>query len=106
MDEVPEADWKVFRELRELALERFCRRVLEDLELVLRDTSRNYHQRFLDVSRFLRLRDEVLANVFDDPRRSRMIVQLAAIYEHGLLEPDEFRRFTARIRTTIESLTT
>jgi hypothetical protein len=48
----------------------------------------------------------MLANVFDDPRRSRMIVQLAAFYQHGLLEPDEFRRFTARTRTTIESLTT
>jgi hypothetical protein len=47
MDEVPEADWKVFRELRELAVECFCSRVLKDLELVLRDTSRNYHQRFL-----------------------------------------------------------
>jgi len=38
--DVPESDWKRFRELRELALERFCRRVLAELEPFMRDTAR------------------------------------------------------------------
>jgi len=30
--DLSEADWKIFRELREVALERFCSRVLDELE--------------------------------------------------------------------------
>jgi hypothetical protein len=43
-------------------------------------------------------RDEELAHAFNDPRRSRMIVQLAAIHAYGLLESEEFARFTAGTR--------
>jgi hypothetical protein len=74
---VPESDRKVFRELRELALEWFCKRVLEELEPLRRDTSRSHHERYLDVFRFLQARDEEFAHAFNDPRRSRMIIQLA-----------------------------
>jgi hypothetical protein len=103
-DAFPESDWKIFRELRELALERFCKRVLEELEALRRNTSRSHHERYLDVFRFLRARDEELAHAFNDPKRSRMFVQLAAIHAYGLLEPHEIGSFTARTRDTIELL--
>ncbi len=100
----PESDWKAFRELRELALERFCKQALEELERLRLDTSRSHHARYLDVYRLLQTRDEELAHAFNDPRRNRMIVQLLAIYAYGLLQPEEMGRFTERTRATIESL--
>ncbi len=100
----PESDWKVFRELRELALERFCKRALEQLESLRADASRSHHERYLDVFRLLQDRDAELAHAFDDPRRSRMIAQLAAIHAYGLLEPAELARFTLGTRTTVELL--
>jgi len=102
--DVPESDWKVFRELREVVLERFCTRVLNEVERCCRDTSQSPHQRYLDVFRFLQSRDEELAHAFDGPRRSRMIVQLAAIHAYRLVEPRELERFTERTRATIEWL--
>ena len=99
----PESDWRTFRELRAAALERFCERVFEELEPLCLDTSKSHHQRYLDLFRLLRDRDEELAHAFNDPRRSRMIVQLAAIHAYGLLEPDELARFTQGTRDTIES---
>jgi hypothetical protein len=104
MSETPESDWKVFRELRQLALERFCKRVLDHLQPILRDGSRTHHERYLDAFRFLQDKDKELAHAFNDPRRSRMIVQLAAIHAYGLLDAHELERFTARTRATIESL--
>src|SRR5439155_23212721 len=53
----PESDWKAFRELSALALERFCTRVLEKVEAILRDSSLGPHERYLKVFRFLRDRD-------------------------------------------------
>ncbi len=103
-EDVPESDWRVFRELRELALDRFCKRVLEELEPLRLDPSRTHHERYLDVFRLLQNRDEQLAHAFNDPRRSRMIVQLAAIRAYGPLEPDEVAGFTPATRSTIEAL--
>jgi hypothetical protein len=100
----PEIDWKIFREIRGLALERFCKSVLAELDALVQDESRNHHERYLDVFRLLRDRDDELAHAFNDPRRSRMIVQLSAIHAYDLLEPDELARFTADTRGTIESL--
>jgi hypothetical protein len=41
----PESDWKAFRELQQVALERFCERVLEEVQTILRDGSRSHHER-------------------------------------------------------------
>jgi hypothetical protein len=104
LHQFPESDWKTFRELRDLALERFCKRALDDLASVLTKRSSRHHERYLEAYRLLRARDKELARAFDDPRRSRMLTQLLAIYAYGLLEPQELGRFTAQTRSTIEGL--
>jgi hypothetical protein len=35
LHDVPESDWKVFRELQQHALERFCQRALEEVQTIL-----------------------------------------------------------------------
>ena len=101
---VPESDWKLFRKLREAALERFTARTLDELVAVARDTSRTHHERYLATWELLRERDKQVARGFDNPGRSRMIEQLAFIHAKGLLEPDDFARFTQATRATIEGL--
>ena len=97
-----EADWKVFRELREIALERFCERVLDEVVRFRDDASRSHHQRYLDLYRWIENRDEELAAAFNDPRRSQMLWQLARIHGYGLLEPDELARFTPPTRAAVD----
>lgn len=100
----PESDWKIFRELRDIALERFCKRVLDQVASFRDDPSRRHHERYLDLYRWLQERDKELTRAFNDPRRSQMLSQLAMIHSYGLLEPQELARFTAKTRETIESL--
>jgi hypothetical protein len=102
--EFSESDWKTFRELRQLALERFCKRVLDQVQRIPLDTERTYHERYLELVRWLGERNDELAQAFNDPRRSQMLWQLAAIYAYGLLEPDEFARFTPQTRERIQRL--
>ena len=52
----------------------------------------------------LQERDDQLAIAFNDPRRSQMIVQRAAICGRGLLQPEELARFMPPARGTIEFL--
>lgn len=102
--EPPESDWKIFSQLRLLALERFCKRVLDEVPRLSLDTERSHHQRYLELFRWLGERNDELATAFDDPRRSQMLRQLAAICAYGLLTPDELGRFTPHTRERIQHL--
>ena len=48
---IPEADRKLFRQVRELALERFCRRVLAEVAELSDDPQKSSHERYLAVLR-------------------------------------------------------
>jgi hypothetical protein len=102
--ELPESDWKIFRRLRLVALERFCKRVLDEVPRSSLDTERSNHERYLELFRWLGERNDELAKAFDDPRRSQMLWQLAAICAYGLLTPDEVARFTPQTRERAQHL--
>ena len=102
--DIPESDWKVFRKLREIALERFCERVLAEVRDIASKPAASYHRRYLDIFQLVQRRDDEIARAFNAPRRSTAIVQLAAIYSHGLITPDELSRFTEATQETIKML--
>ena len=102
MGEYPETDWRTFRELREVALDRYCRNVLKDVQQLASESALTSHERFLRLCEVVRDRNRTLAHAFDDVRRSRMIQQLSAIQALGLLTPDEMGRFSHGVRETLE----
>ena len=85
MREFTEPDWKVLRRVHPLALERFCERVLGEMDRVLRDGATSYHARYLQIFRILQQRDREMARLFDNPRRSHGLTMLAQIRSQGLL---------------------
>ena len=99
-----ESDWKVFRELRQAALQRFSQRILEGVDRLRQDESRTYHERYTDIYRWVQDRDEEMARAFNNARRSAMLPQLAAILALGLVEPDELAPFTTVTREAVELL--
>ena len=101
---VRESDWKAFRELRNIALERLCARILGEVRTITRNETYGNHARYKQLWDLLRERDYDVARAFDDPRRSRMLLQLAAIHQLGLIEEDEFSRFHPETRRSVESL--
>jgi hypothetical protein len=42
MSGIKESDWRIFRELHDVALERFCRRVLEGVERLSADSAKTF----------------------------------------------------------------
>jgi hypothetical protein len=55
--EISQADWKLFRQLHPIALERFCARVLSDVGRLVSDTDKSAHERYLAVFELVRRRD-------------------------------------------------
>jgi len=98
-----ESDWKVLRQLHPIALERFCRRVLDEVQQVIADPSRSGHERYLAVYDLTRRRNRELADAFNDMRRSRAFVRLLNIQSHQLLNEEELGRFSPEVRESLRS---
>lgn len=101
---IKESDWKIFRQLRSIALERFCQRVLNEIVSAAADAGKSGHERYLDVFRLIKRRDKELAHAFDDLRRSTALAQIAIIQSHGLFTEEEFSRFSPETRNVVESI--
>jgi mannitol-1-phosphate/altronate dehydrogenase len=100
--QISEADWKLFRRLRELALERFCEGALAELARIAANAEQRAHQRYLAAFRRLQRRDKELAQAFDTPRRSAAWQQLALIRSRGLLTDEEFASFSAETHAAVQ----
>lgn len=102
----PESDWKKFRKLREVALERLCNRILKEILALAADTSSGPHQRYLEIYELICRRDREIGSAFNDPRRLRALQQLSAMHALGLLEAGELDAFTEETRTRVGFLST
>lgn len=97
----PESDWKRFRQLSTVALDRICERVLRELTAIAADASQSHHDRYLKVYRTIHERDEVIADAFNNQRRSVAIHQLMMIYSQGLFTDEELDSFTPGTRDLV-----
>ena len=99
--DIPEKDWKVFKRLREVALERFCKSILAEIVKVVSDESKEAHLRYLAVFKLVSKRDKQLASAFDDLRRSTALLQLTLIHRLKLLSDEEILQFTAETQRRV-----
>jgi hypothetical protein len=99
---IPEADWRVFRSLRPIWLDRFCKRVNNELVRGLSDESRGAHERYLAAFKLIYKRDKQIGNAFNDFRRSTAIVQIAIIRKLGVITDPELGRFSEQTRAFLE----
>jgi hypothetical protein len=104
MREFKEPDWKVLRRVHPLALERFCERVLAEIDRASHDGAMSRHARYLQVFRILPQRDREMALLFDNARRSHALTMLTEIRSQGLLTEDEFSSLSPETRAAIQTL--
>ena len=107
MSDFREADWKILRELAKVALERFCKRVLDEAGPIVGDSegqSGNYHKRYLALYKLIHRRDDELAFTFNDLKRSMARFQLASMWRLQLLTEEEFMRFSQETRDAVQSM--
>jgi hypothetical protein len=101
--DLPESDWRRFKETHAKLLERYSSRILEDVT----DTTRSAgsaHERYLKVYKLIEQHDKQIANAFNDFRRSTAVVQLAIMRRMKLLTDEELSQFSERTRVHVEGI--
>ena len=104
MNDISPADWKTFKRVRELALERFCERVLDDVTRIASDNAKSKHERYLAIYRLMRERDKEINPIFDTLRRSTAFRQILSFRLNDLLSEEELSQFTPDLVGSIENV--
>ncbi len=100
----PESDWKTYREVNVLAIDRYCNRALVEVSRILTDEARAASERLDAIDRLTRDRSKTLHRDFTILSRSRMFLQLAAMHAHGLLEPEDIARVSPGLQSDLRRI--
>lgn len=99
-DRIKESDWKIFKELRPLALERYCEQVMKDVDKIIHKEE-DAHERYIEMYKIVHDGDKKLARMFDGFSRSKALDQLVMYYHNGLLIDEEIAQLSDETREEI-----
>ncbi|MEA3278115.1 MAG: hypothetical protein U9Q81_23080 [Pseudomonadota bacterium] len=95
---IGEADWKVYKRIRDLAQERYSQRVLHDAERIWWDETLSAQDRHAELSQLIRERDRDMFHIFDTLRRSSAVRCLIMMRRHALVTDDEMQSFSPELQ--------
>jgi hypothetical protein len=96
-----ESDWKKFTKLKKIALERFCKSILDESQVLCDRENLTAHEKYIDMYKIIRKRDKELGRVFDGHSRSRADQQLRDMYNKGLVTEDELSKFSEETQNLV-----
>ena len=96
--EILESDWKVFKQLQKVALDRCCQKVLDRIAEVSAQKGKSPHDKYGEIYDIMEESDANIARLFDNSRRSNAAIQIMAIREEGLWTDQELARFSPQVR--------
>lgn len=98
---IPESDWRIFREVRATALERFCAQILEEATREIAKPGNSSHEKYLSLWKLIERHDHDIARAFNNPRRSTACMQMRVMHSMGLFTAEEVQRFSPEIQESM-----
>lgn len=102
--EISEADWNIISAVAPLAQERFCTRVLDEMQRITSNRSRSARDKYAEIYELVVERDKELGRTFDGLKRSTALLQLTSMRGMGLLMDDEFNRLSQDTRDQVQKI--
>jgi len=81
-----ESDWKIFKKIKENAIQLFCNNALNEFEEIIKDRNENAQETYIFLYRLVINRDKHMAILFDGHSRSKAHLQLLAIRGENLAD--------------------
>ena len=91
---IPEPDWKVFKRVREHALQRFCEQVLAEAAATCTRPGLSAHERYGELYGLIQDRNRTMALAFDEFRRSTAVDCIRMFRTLELLTDEEIAEFS------------
>ena len=104
MDAIPESDWKYLRRVQGQLLEALCSRINGEASRIMADHSLNEHEKFLQLHAHVVGQNVVVADCFDDWRRSNIFLKLLLLREHRLLTDEHLSKLSAETQRRLNTV--
>jgi len=100
----PERDWKYMRKVQEDLLATLCERVNGQAMDILKAEANSERERYGRLYRHVEESDDIVADCFDDWRRSTLLMKLVALQRHGLLTSDHIEHLSGETQEILKAL--
>jgi hypothetical protein len=104
MQTIRESDWKILRELKTVALERFCQRALDAVQKTMAEPGASAHEKYLQVYRLIEARDQELSELFDDLKRSNAFFRIEKLRQADLISDAGYSGFSEELQALLALL--
>ncbi|UFS69298.1 hypothetical protein LPW11_15530 [Geomonas sp. RF6] len=101
---LPERDWKYLRNLRETLLATLYRRINESAAQILASATLSEHEKYVKLYKHMEDSDRVVADCFDDWRRSNLLIKLLLLRQHKLLSEEQLSGLSGEVRARLQLL--
>jgi len=93
-----ESDWKIFKKIKDKAIEIFCENTLAELRDVINDENISLRERYFMNYKLVNNRDKQMGLLFDGHSRSKAPLQLLAIRGEGLADEELVSKLSEEFR--------
>ncbi len=92
------------KRLRDELLESLCKRINDQAEVILAGAEASEYKKYLKLFEHIEASDRIVADCFDDWRRSTLFLKIHALQHNGLLEEKHIRLLSDETQQRLELL--
>ena len=100
-----ESDWKKFKVIKQLALDAYCKSILDEAENIMAKSSVSSHDRYIALYKHIRKKDKRLAYAFDGHSRSRAPLQLMLLRKMNLVSAEAVSKLSTELQVSSKPYT-
>ncbi|MFO7890389.1 MAG: hypothetical protein R6V04_08620 [bacterium] len=104
MQKFPERDWKKLRSIKKDLLDVACERILKKIEYLINNKTNDNHKTYLKLWKLIRQEDRKIATMFDDPKRSNAIFQMAELVKNDFIDQKTLKEFSQETQERINRI--
>jgi hypothetical protein len=96
MKDINESDWKYLHRIKKTLLDRLCNRILDRIqaECSVQKREPDAHEQYCKIYNFVKNEDKVVADCFDDWRRSTIIFHIIFLIQHQVMTEEEVEQLS------------
>jgi len=99
---LPERDWKYLRSIEPELLSSLCRRINQRAAQLLNSEFESEHKKYLALYKHIEASDKIVADCFNDWRRSTLTLKLALLRRHNILKDEQIANLSDTARELLD----
>jgi len=101
---LPEKDWKYLRSIEQELLSELCRKINQKASQVLNSEFESEHKKYLALYKHIEASDKIVADCFNDWRRSNLWFKLPLLRQHDLLKDEHIANLSDAARGLLDRI--